>query len=178
MTSMTKPLSESSLDAVYVGIDTHKYVHHAALIDPIGRHLADRAFDATTAGYVSLIDWLAEYRVTAIGVEGTGSYGAGLAHALTAAGYAVIDVDRPDRKARRANGKSDPVDAYAAATAVASGRASTTPKTRDGAVRTRDYLARRTAEGKTRREITRCLKRYVAREIYHHIATTPAPLAA
>ncbi|WP_299577637.1 IS110 family transposase [uncultured Williamsia sp.] len=134
MASMTKPASESSLDAVYVGIDTHKYVHHAALIDPLGRHLTDRPFDATTAGYQALIDWIADHQVTAIGVEGTGSYGTGLTHALTAAGHTVIDVDRPDRKARRANGKSDPVDAYAAATAVAAGRASTTPKTRDGAV--------------------------------------------
>ncbi|GAA1911273.1 IS110 family transposase [Williamsia serinedens] len=342
---------------MFVGIDTHKHVHHAALIDPIGRHLGDCPFDATAVGYQALIDWLADHEVVTVGVEGTGSYGAGLTQALTAAGYTVIDVDRPDRKARRANGKSDPVDAYAAATAVASGRATTTPKTRDGAVeairlvhnarrqavtmrataitelkavlltapselreqlapltraalitrclrlrpdptndpvpyaaklalrstarritaltteidelqsaleellhpvaedllalpgvgtdsaaqllvafgdnpvritspakfahlcgaapihassgtrtryrlnrggnrqanralhtivttrlrtdeRTRAYLARRTTEGKTRREITRCLKRYVAREIYHHIAATPVPLAA
>ena len=134
MASMTKPVPESSLDCVYVGIDTHKYVHHAALIDPIGRHLGDCPFNATNAGYAALIDWIADHQVTAVGVEGTGSYGTGLTHALTAAGYTVIDVDRPDRKARRAAGKSDPVDAYAAATAVASGRASTTPKTRDGAV--------------------------------------------
>ena len=340
---------------MYLGIDTHKYVHHAALIDPIGRHLDDHPFDATAAGYAAIIGWIADRQVAAVGVEGTGSYGTGVTHALTAAGYTVIDVDRPDRKARRANGKSDPVDAYAAATAVAAGRARTTPKTRDGAVeairlvhnarrqavamrataitelkaviltapaelrealspltraalitrctrlrptptgdrvlyaaklalrstarritaltteidelqqaleellhpvadtllsvpgvgtdsaaqllvtfgdnpdritgaaqfahlcgaapihassgtrtrhrlnrggnrqanralhtivttrlrtdeRTRDYLARRTAEGKTRREVTRCLKRYVAREIYHHIARQPAPL--
>lgn len=134
MSSMTRPVAESSTTGVFLGVDTHKYVHHAALIDLIGRHLGDRAFDATTAGYVALIDWIADREVTAIGVEGTGSYGAGLTRALTAAGHTVIDVDRPDRKARRALGKSDPVDAYAAATAVASGRATTTPKTRDGAV--------------------------------------------
>ncbi|MFD0840572.1 transposase, partial [Williamsia serinedens] len=134
MASMTKPPSESSADRVFVGIDTHKHVHHAALIDPIGRHLGDCPFDATAVGYQALIDWLADHEVVTVGVEGTGSYGAGLTQALTAAGYTVIDVDRPDRKARRANGKSDPVDAYAAATAVASGRATTTPKTRDGAV--------------------------------------------
>jgi transposase len=72
--------------------------------------------------------------MVAVGVEGTGSYGAGLARHLRATGLTVIEVDRPDRKARRAKGKSDPIDAYAAAAAVASGRATGVPKTRDGAV--------------------------------------------
>jgi transposase len=67
-------------------------------------------------------------------MEGTGAYGAELARFLTASGITVVEVDRPDRKARRAHGKSDPIDAYAAATAVLSGRASGTPKSRDGIV--------------------------------------------
>lgn len=66
------------------------------------------------------------------GVEGTGSYGAELTRALTAGAVEVIDVDRPDRASRRAKGKSDPLDAYAAARVVASGRASAVPKSRDG----------------------------------------------
>ena len=69
-----------------------------------------------------------------VGVEGTGSYGAGLNRVLAAAGIAVVEVDRPDRSARRAQGKSDPLDAYAAARAAASGRAAGTPKSRDGIV--------------------------------------------
>jgi transposase len=70
----------------------------------------------------------------AVGVEGTGAYGSGLARFLRANLLTVVEVDRPDRRARRLAGKSDPVDAYAAATAVLSGRASGTPKTRDGIV--------------------------------------------
>jgi len=79
--------------------------------------------------------WLVGHgELIAVGVEGTGSYGAALARHLTTAGIVVIEVDRPDRKARRTVGKSDPLDAFAAAMAVASGRASGTPKTRDGLV--------------------------------------------
>ncbi|MGC0317041.1 transposase [Kitasatospora acidiphila] len=69
-----------------------------------------------------------------MGVEGTGTYGSELARFLRANLVTVVEVDRPDRRARRLNGKSDPVDAYAAATAVLSGRADGTPKTRDGIV--------------------------------------------
>jgi transposase len=117
------------------GVDTHGATHHAALIDPIGRHLGDQEFPATAAGYAALAAWLSGHgTVIAVGVEGTGSYGAALARHLTAAGIVVVEVDRPDRKTRRTAGKSDPLDAYAAAMAVASGRASGTPKTRDGLV--------------------------------------------
>jgi transposase len=118
------------------GIDTHGRTHHAAVIDAqLGRHLTDREFPATAAGYRELTAWMGSHgRIVAVGVEGTGAYGAELARHLTATGLTVIEVDRPDRKARRANGKSDPLDAYAAATAVASGRATGSPKTRTGTV--------------------------------------------
>lgn len=69
-----------------------------------------------------------------VGMEGTGSFGAELARYLRANEITLVEVDRPDRRARRAAGKSDPVDAYAAATAVLSGRANGTPKDRDGTV--------------------------------------------
>ncbi|WP_285741036.1 IS110 family transposase, partial [Kitasatospora phosalacinea] len=117
------------------GVDTHGLTHHAAVIDPLGRHLADREFPATIAGYRALLDWMRSHGTpTAVGVEGTGTYGAELARVLTAAGVTVVDVDRPDRRTRRMKGKSDPIDAYAAATAVASGRATGVPKSRDGVV--------------------------------------------
>ncbi|MGW0184078.1 IS110 family transposase [Nocardia sp. NPDC003345] len=117
------------------GVDTHGRTHHAAVIDSLGRHLADREFPATTGGYRDLLDWMRSAgALTAVGVEGTGAYGAELARVLTTAGITVVDVDRPDRKTRRRRGKSDPIDAYAAATAVLSGRAATTPKSRDGVV--------------------------------------------
>ena len=118
------------------GVDTHGATHHAALIDArLGRELADRQFPATAAGYRELAAWLRGHGpLLAVGVEGTGSYGAGLARHLAGSGITVVEVDRPDRKTRRARGKSDPIDAYAAATAVASGRASGAPKSRAGAV--------------------------------------------
>jgi transposase len=130
MTSMT-----STRRVVTVGVDTHSDIHHAAVIDEVGRPLADAGFPTTPAGYRQLLAWAKEHgESTAWGVEGTGAYGAALARALRAAGQAVIEVDRPDRKTRRQRGKSDPIDAYAAATAVLSGRASGIPKRRDGLV--------------------------------------------
>jgi transposase len=115
------------------GVDTHGATHHGALIDPIGRHLADRQFPADTAGHQAMAAWLTGHGpLIAVGVEGTGSWGAQLARHLTAAGITVVEVDRPDRKMRRTAGKSDPIDAFAAAMAVASGRARSTPKTRNG----------------------------------------------
>ncbi|MPV38960.1 IS110 family RNA-guided transposase, partial [Georgenia subflava] len=120
---------------VIAGVDTHGQTHHAAVVDGLGRHLADKEFAATGAGYRQLMTWLGSHgTVAAVGVEGTGAYGAELARVLTRSGLRVVEVDRPDRKTRRLRGKSDPIDAYAAATAVASGRATGTPKTRDGIV--------------------------------------------
>lgn len=84
------------------GVDTHGLTHHAAVIDPIGQHLADQELPATIRGYRDLLDWMRTHgTLVAVGVEGTGAYGAELARVLTAAGVTVIDVDRPDRKTRR-----------------------------------------------------------------------------
>lgn len=117
------------------GVDTHDEVHVVAVIDQLGREIGHDEFDTTGRGLRQLVDWLAEQGdVGLVGVEGTGMYGAGLARTLADAGVATVEVDRPDRKARRFQGKSDPLDAYAAARAAASGRASTEPKARDGAV--------------------------------------------
>lgn len=130
------------------GVDTHGLTHHAAVIEQIGRHLADQEFPATIRGYRDLLDWMRTHgTLVAVGVEGTGAHGAELARVLTAAGVTVIDVDRPDRKTRRIKGKSDPVDAYAAALAVLSGRATGIPRSRDGVVGTVRVLrtARRSA---------------------------------
>lgn len=148
MTSMTDQTPE-----VTGGVDTHGETHHAAVIDRLGRHLADREFPATGTGYRQLVSWLRSFGVvTAVGVEGTGAYGAELARTARRAGLTVIEVDRPDRKTRRMKGKSDPIDAYAAAMAVASGRATGTPKTRDGvveAVRTLRVVRRSAVKSRT-----------------------------
>jgi transposase len=121
--------------AVTGGVDTHRDTHHAAAVDEAGRELGDAEFPATPAGHRRLLAWLREFgALRQVGVEGTGSYGAGLARQLRAAAVCVIEVDRPDRKTRRAKGKSDPIDAYAAARSVLSGAASGEPKSRDGRV--------------------------------------------
>ncbi|QCX82708.1 Transposase IS116/IS110/IS902 family protein (plasmid) [Streptomyces sp. YIM 121038] len=122
--------------AVLGGIDTHTDLHQAAVIDSIGRHLATQQFETTPQGYQRLLDWLRSHgEVLAVGIEGTGAYGAEIARFLTTNEVTVIEVDRPDRKARRDNGKSDPIDAYGAATAVLSGRADGIPKSRNGIVK-------------------------------------------
>jgi hypothetical protein len=114
------------------GVDTHDDVHVAAVLDSAtGRQLGTQPFPTTPAGYSGLLSWMQDLGgVDCIGVESTGSWGAGLARHLTGVGIDVIEVDRPDRKARRHDGKSDPTDAVAAARAALSGRATA----HDGAV--------------------------------------------
>jgi transposase len=117
------------------GIDTHGEVHVAAALDEVGGLLGTESFDATPEGYGALLSWLAGFgRVGTVGVEGTGSYGAGLARFLARAGVDVIEVDRHNRQARRRQGKSDPIDAVEAARAALSGRAHGKAKSRDGSV--------------------------------------------
>jgi transposase len=121
--------------AVIGGVDTHRDTHHAAVVDPLGRLLGSAQFDADEAGYAALLAWLRGFgTLERVGVEGTGSYGAGLARYLNAAAITVVEVDRPDRRARRRAGKSDPLDAQAAARAALAGTATATPKTRTGPV--------------------------------------------
>jgi transposase len=123
---------------VIAGVDTHRHTHHAAVLDAgSGKLLADQEFQATAAGYRQLLAWLLSFGAVAkVGIEGTGSYGAGLLRHLTAHGVTVIEVARPERAARRAQGKSDPLDAIAAARAVLAGTATAVPKDRDGVVET------------------------------------------
>jgi transposase len=91
--------------AVTGGVDTHLDVHVAAALDDIGGLLGVESFEASTAGNDKLLGWLGAFgRVTRVGVEGTGSYGAGLARFLRAAGVEVVEVDRPNRQARRRTG--------------------------------------------------------------------------
>lgn len=118
-----------------LGVDTHKDFHHAAVITSVGKSVADRKFDATPEGYTALIEWAIGHGFIAqAGVEGTGSYGAGLTKELTRRGIAVIDVIAPDKQLRRLRGKTDQIDAYNAARAVLNGLATAVPKTRGGFV--------------------------------------------
>jgi transposase len=139
--------------AITGGVDTHAEVHVAAALDQIGGLLGVREFPATTAGYARLLGWLVGFGTVAlVGIEGTGSYGAGLARHITAAGIRVVEVDRSDR---RRQGKSDPLDAVSAARAAQSGKARGAPKGRDGAVEAIRALmvAKRSAAGERTRTI-------------------------
>ena len=128
------PSMTLSRDDVIVGVDTHKDEHAAVAINGIGGRLDDMTLPATNDGYQQLLDWArTQGNVVAFGVEGTGSYGIGLARFLRRHGVTVIEVSRPPRKGeRRAEGKSDTVDAEHAARQVLAGEATATPKTSDG----------------------------------------------
>ena len=95
--------------AITGGVDTHADVHVAAALDPLGGLLGVREFPATPAGYARLLEWLGGFGTVCLaGIEGTGSYGAGLARHVAAAGVRVVEVDRSGRQDRRRAGKSRP----------------------------------------------------------------------
>src|SRR6266566_6785094 len=136
--------------AVTGGVDTHADVHVAAALDSIGGLLGVREFPATPGGYAGLLEWLGGFgAVCLVGIEGTGSYGAGLARHIAGAGVRVVEVDRSDRQDRRRQGKSDSLDAVSAARAAQSGRARGASRGRDGAVEAIRALmvAKRSAAG-------------------------------
>ncbi|OHV44265.1 transposase [Parafrankia colletiae] len=134
------PSMTLSRDDVIVGVDTHKDQHVAVLLDGLGGRLADLVIPATATGYAKLLAFCLEIlqspgRLVAFGVEGTGSYGRGLAGFLRKRGYEVREVSRPPRSGvRRHAGKSDTIDAEHAARQVAAGVVTAIPKTADGAV--------------------------------------------
>jgi transposase len=140
MTNKTRDDNPGPARAVEVvevtgGVDTHADAHTAAAVDQIGGLLGTATFPATAAGYRDLASWLAGFGPLArVGVEGTGSYGAGLTRHLTAAAVEVVEVTRPNRADRRNRGKTDTLDAVHAARAALAGTATGTPKTRDGIV--------------------------------------------
>jgi transposase len=130
MTLSTIAQTETML--VTVGVDTHLDIHVAVAVDQLGRRLDDSEVPTTAAGYDELVVWAETLgEVEAFGVEGTGCYGAGLARHLRARGFGVVEVLRPNRQTRRHKGKSDLIDAEAAARAVLSREATGVPKTAD-----------------------------------------------
>jgi transposase len=172
---------------VIAGVDTHADTHSAVVVDEVGRVIGTRDFGSDAAGCRALLAWLRRHgQVQAVGVEGTGSYGAGLSRLLTAREVKVIEVDRPDRKARRSRGKSDPVDAEAAARAVLAQTATGTPKTRDGAVEAiRALRVARTGAVKARTAalnsllaLARTAVEPLAQELHGRTARQLVPLAA
>jgi transposase len=120
---------------VIVGVDTHKHIHAAVAITALGARLGTMAIPVNAKGYRALEAWVRSLGpVRAFGVEGTGSYGAGLSRFLREQGHAVLEVNRPNRQLRHQKGKSDPLDAESAARAVLGGQATAVPKSGTGTV--------------------------------------------
>jgi transposase len=120
---------------VTVGVDTHLDLHVAHAKDQLGRRLDTVSIPTTPTGYRDLLAWARRLgEVQAWGVEGTGCYGAALARFLRSCGQVVLEVNRPDRAARRQHGKSDPLDAEAAARTVQAGEVTAVPKAGGGTV--------------------------------------------
>ncbi len=156
--------------SVIGGVDTHADTHVAAAVDANGGLLGIESFPATETGYEELLGWLVGVgELVRVGVEGTGSWGVGLARFLTNHKVVVVEVDRPNRQQRRRVGKSDPTDAVSAARAALSGTATTTPKSRDGAVEQMRVLlvARRSA----RQQRIQTLN-----QLRHLVFTAPEPI--
>jgi transposase len=130
---MVMSIVGSGVVEVTGGVDTHLDFHVASALDQIGGLLGIETFETTEPGYRKLLEWLEGFgQVSLVGVEGTGSYGTGLARFLHDQGVEVVEVDRPNRQLRHRKGKSDPTDAVAAARAALSGNATGTPKLRNG----------------------------------------------
>lgn len=128
MTTLTDP------GQIVAGIDTHSLTHHVAILACTGTRLGDREFPATPAGHGAIAAFIASFGTVArVGIEGTGSYGAALSRSLRAEGFTVAEVIRPKRAQRR-RGKSDPIDAYAAAEQALANTDLPTPKDGDGVV--------------------------------------------
>lgn len=163
----------TEIDAgVIGGIDTHKDFHVAAMIDMVGRILDTQEFPATPAGYRALLRWMRCHgELVKVGIEGTGAYGAGIARFLTSEGTEIVEVDRPNRQLRRRRGKSDPVDAEAAARAALNGEANGTPKARTGnieAIRTLRVARRSALKARTQ----------AANQLHALVLTAPEDLRA
>ncbi|MGH9072261.1 MAG: IS110 family transposase [Acidimicrobiales bacterium] len=169
---MANPSMAQPSGGVTVGVDTHGEVHVAvALSSDLGQRMAQLEIPTTPAGYRRLLQWARALGdpIPRFGIEGTASYGAGLTRHLQRAGCVVIEVNRPNRQTRRARGKSDPVDAEAAARAVLSGEASVVPKAdqeRVGMVRVLGVVRRSAVQSRTQ----------VSNQIKALIVTAPAPL--
>jgi transposase len=150
MTMTTMPLR------ITAGVDTHLDVHVAAALDDRGGLLGVESFTTTPEGYRQLLAWLRGFgEVELAGVEGTGSYGTGLARYLHSEAVRVVEVDRPNRQRRRRRGKSDPQDAITAARAAQSGDAQGEAKTRNGNVEAMRVL--RVARSSARKARTQTL---------------------
>ncbi len=132
---MPRSVPATSTEVITLGVDTHKDIHVAVALDGLGRRLGTLSVPTIPAGYKQLVDWANGFgTLERVGIEGTGSFGAGLARFLQAKGIEVFEVIRPRRRDQYRSGKSDPIDAEAAARAVLAGTSVGQPKGADGEV--------------------------------------------
>jgi transposase len=177
MTSGTR--RSGDLAGVVLGVDTHLDFHVAVVMNRLGRPLGELKVPTTKKGYGELIRWAEGFGLVACaGVEGTGSYGAGLARYLKATGIAVVEIERPKRCPRlRRNGKSDPIDAESAARAVLTGEAAGVPKSGDGKVEMiRTLRAARRSAVKARVQAANLLQAMLVtapEQLRHHLRGLP-----
>ncbi|MGW1091474.1 IS110 family transposase [Streptomyces sp. NPDC002596] len=162
MTQPTRPRHHTTEqpEDVVLGVDTHKDAHVAAVTTAAGALLDTRSFPMTREGYRQLLAWARSFgRLRRAGVECTGSYGAALTRYLHSEGVAVTEVNQPDKATRRRRGKTDAIDAAAAAQAVLSGRATATAKTGDGPVEAiRMFKMAKSSATKSRSQVINQLK--------------------
>jgi transposase len=139
---VTTPIAPAQARIVVAGVDTHKDTHHCAVLDLNGGLLGDAQFPTSQAGYQALLDWVGSFGVIdRMGVELTGSYGAGLARHLSAAGVQVLEVNTTDKATRARRGKDDRIDAIAAGQKVLAGMATVTQKDTTGVIESIRMLA-------------------------------------
>src|SRR5215210_1490426 len=128
-------VEDSARRHVVGGVDTHKDLHVAAVVDEKDHILATASFPTTRQGYRQMLAWMRSFgEVRRIGIESTGSYGAGLLRFMQQAGIEVLEVTTPDTHDRRRRGKNDDLDAESAAHAAFAGTRTVTPRSRDGMI--------------------------------------------
>jgi transposase len=130
------PVTKSKQTIPVVGrVDTHKDLHVAAVVDNNDQVLGTQSFATTRQGYKLMLTWMRSFGdLQRIGVECTGSYGAGLLRYMQTAGVDILEVTAPDKLDRRRRGKNDDFDAQSAAHAAFAKRRTVTPRSRDGMV--------------------------------------------
>lgn len=127
-------MSKQRQHEVVLGVDTHLDKHVGVIVDGLGKFLGNLSIETNSTGYQQLLKWAQSFGdLQRAGVEGTGTYGAGLARFLSEQGVQVLEINRPDRSMRRFRGKSDPTDAESAARTVLSGSSCAIPKLQSGA---------------------------------------------
>ena len=152
------------------GVDTHKDLHVAAVVDEYDLVLGSQCFATTRQGYKQMLAWMCSFgQLRRVGIEATGTYGAGLLRYMHGAGVEVLEVTTPDKHDRRRRGKDDDLDAQNAAHAAFAGKRTVTPKSRDGMIESLRVL-------KACRKTAVCARRVALQMIHNSIVCAPDEL--